>query len=129
MVQHEEELAAYWHRVIETRLVAVRDRAQPNRVADLRSVLRAARESPSRTAAVVPSNEPPVLLPDIAELWSREVDYADTAATVALESSLADAEQRLAAYRLQLQSSGKALTAELIVRYRETPVLALDLLG
>ncbi len=130
VVQHEEERTAYWHRVIESRLVVVRDRLQPKPpVADLRGVLRAARESPSRTAAIVPSIEAPVLLPDLAEMWSRDVDYADEAASAALEAALAYADQQLTAYRLQLQSSSKAITAELIARYREAPQLALNLLA
>lgn len=129
VVQHEEELAAYWHRIIESRLAVVRDLLPPKPpVADLRGALRAARESPSRTAAIVPGLGRPVVLPDLAEVWSRDVVYADKAASAALEAELTYAEQQLAAYRLQLRSSSMAAHAELIARYREAPHLALHLL-
>jgi hypothetical protein len=130
ILKHEEELAGYWHRVIQSRLLVVRGR-EPVKpaVADLRGVLEAARESPSRTAAILPSVASPMRLPDLAELWSRDVDHADDVAKTQLETALAAAEEQLMAYRVQLHNGSKETTMELLARYREAPRLALDLLA
>jgi hypothetical protein len=129
VIADEEERAAYWRRVIQARLAIVRDRRPDTTpVADLRGVLTEARGSPARTAALGWATDKLVVLPDLAEVWSRPVDYADAAATAVLESELGAAEGLLTAYRLQLHGRIDALTSEVIVRYREAPNLALDLL-
>jgi hypothetical protein len=129
VVTDEEQRAAYWRRIIQARLAVVRARRPPPPpVADLRGVLIDARGSPARMAALAWSADVLVHLPDLAEVWSRAVDYSDDVATTVLESELSDAEDRLTAYRLELHGRIDALTAEVIVRYREAPNLALDLL-
>jgi hypothetical protein len=67
-------------------------------------------------------------LPDLAELWSRQVDPGDPTATARLESDLAAAEERLSACRRELHRRIDHATHELIARYREQPMLALQIL-
>ena len=72
--------------------------------------------------------ESSIALPDLAELWAREIGTDGDQARQALAVELREAEEQVAAYRTYLQECSDAVTAELIARYREGPHLALDLL-
>ena len=127
----EESNVSYWRRIIQARLDVVRagnDLVSEN----LKPVLTDARVGAGRQALVqvMPDSTamdiPP--LPDLAGLWERQVDPADTEALAQLESDLAAAEQQLSAYRAALHTRLGAATAELIARYREEPQLCLTAL-
>ena len=133
---HEESRVSYWRRLIQARLDVLRDddgqTPQPldrDKVERLRGVLAEARPGESRQAlvSIVPIDDIPPL-PDLEELWSREVRPEDPAHSAALLKDLAFAELQLSAYRTALHARLGAATHELIARYREDPSLCLTAL-
>jgi hypothetical protein len=130
-VSAEEGRVSYWRRLIQARLDVVSD---VDRVADptsherFRSVFAESR-SASRQALVnvVPVDDVPPL-PDLEELWVRELRPYDSRHTARLRRDLAHAELQLSAYRAALHRKLSAATQELIARYREDPSLALTAL-
>jgi hypothetical protein len=126
----EETRVSYWRRIIQARLDVIRsDVPDSERVADLTRVLTDARSSVHRLAHidVQPIDDIPPL-PDLAEVWSRQVDRTDARALARLEKDLSAAEQKLSTYRRELHRRIDLVTNELIARYREQPLLALQIL-
>ncbi len=126
----EETRVSYWRRIIQARLDVVRsDVPDSERVADLTRVLTDARGSVRRLAHidVQPVDDIPPL-PDLAEIWSRQVDRSDPRALARLERDLSAAEQELSTFRRELHRRIDLVTNELIARYREQPLLALQIL-
>jgi hypothetical protein len=126
----EETKVSYWRRIIQARLDLVRsDVTDHSPVADLTRVLTEGRSSVHRLAHIdaqpVDGVEP---LPDLAEVWGRVVDPDDEVGKLRLESDLSEAEQELSGYRRELHRRIDLMTAELIARYREQPLLALQIL-
>jgi hypothetical protein len=64
-------------------------------------------------------------LPVLAEMWVSEVDPRDEVAVADALERLATAERQLTTYRRALHECIDEATAELIVRYRADPTLAL----
>ena len=130
MLGEEETLVSYWRRIIQARLDVVRTQeCDRERVADLARVLTDARGSVRRLAHIDArpvDGVPP--LPDLVEIWSRQVDCADQTAAARLERDLLAAEQQLSAFRRELHRRIDLVTDELIARYREQPSLALQIL-
>lgn len=129
-LQEEETKVSYWRRIIQARLDLVRlDQPDSDPVADLRRVLTDARSSVHRLAHVdaQPVDDVPPL-PDLAEIWGRVVDPADPAAVAALDEDLSTAERELSGFRRELHRRIDLITDELIARYREQPLLALQIL-
>ena len=127
---NEETRVSYWRRIIQARLdVVLSESADGDRVADLRRVLTDARSSVHRLAHidVRPVDDVPPL-PDLAEIWSRQVDRSDPVAFAKLEADLTAAEKELSTYRHELHRRIDLVTNELIARYREQPLLALQIL-
>jgi len=127
---NEETRVSYWRRIIQARLDVVRSEAPDSeRVADLTRVLTDARSSVHRLAYidVQPIDDIPPL-PDLAEIWSRQVDRSDAPALARLERDLSAAEQELSSFRRELHRRIDLVTNELIARYREQPLLALQIL-
>ncbi len=126
----EETRVSYWRRVIQARLDIVRSPLTARSpVADLARVLTDSRGSRQRLAHLdaVPVDEIPVL-PDLAEVWSRQVDREDDVATARLLRDLERAEKDLSTFRDDLHQRIDHVTTELIARYREEPLLALQAL-
>lgn len=127
---HEETQVSYWRRIIAARLDGTRSRlphAAP--VADLTRVLTRSRSAVSRLAHIdVRPVDDVAPLPDLVEVWSRQVDEGDQAGLVRLEADLRDSEEQLSAYRRELHHRISLVTDELIARYREQPLLALQIL-
>ena len=126
----EETKVSYWRRIIQARLDLVRlDKPDADPVADLRRVLTDATTSRHRLAHIDagPVDDIPPL-PDLAEIWARQVDPADSGSVARLDSDLDAAEKELSAYRRELHSRIDGITDELIARYREQPLLALQIL-
>ncbi len=126
----EETKTAYWRRIISGRLDAVRAGATDREpVADLTGVLREADHALERLGHL---DVPPVdglnPLPDLAEVWGRRVDAADTAGVAALTADLEEATADLDEYREEVLRRAEHVTRELIARYREEPLLALQTL-
>ena len=126
----EETRVSYWRRIIQARLDVARSQA-PNQdpVADLRRVLTDAQSSVHRLAHVdvFPIDDIPPL-PDLSEVWARQVDRSDPAATERLVLDLITAEDKLSNFRRELHRRIDLVTTELIARYREQPLLALQIL-
>jgi hypothetical protein len=127
---HEETQVSYWRRIIQARLDVVRSHMTDHSpVADLTRVLTDSRSAVTRLAHidVQPVDDIPPL-PDLAEVWSRQVDRHDPVAMTGLEEDLGEAEEELSAYRRELHHRLDLVTDELIARYREQPLLALQIL-
>ena len=127
---NEETRVSYWRRIIQARLdVVLSESPDGDRVADLTRVLTDARSSVHRLAHidVQPVDDVPPL-PDLAEIWSRQVDRSDPVAFAKLEADLTAAEAELSTYRRELHRRIDRVTDELIARYREQPLLALQIL-
>jgi hypothetical protein len=126
----EETKSAYWRRIIGGRLDAVRSGAAYRApVADLTGVLREADHALERLAHLdIPPVDALHPLPDLAEVWSRRVDTADTDGVAALTADLGEATADLDEYREEVLRRAEHVTRELIARYREEPLLALQTL-
>ena len=125
-----ETKVSYWRRIIQARLDLVRlDRVDADPVADLRRVLTDANSSRQRLAYIDarPVDAVPPL-PDLAEIWGRFVDPDDAEEVARLDRDLDAAERELSAYRRELHGRIDGITDELIARYREQPLLALQIL-
>jgi hypothetical protein len=126
----EETRVSYWRRIIQARLDLVRSHVPAgDPVADLARVLTDARSSVHRLAHidVRPVDDVPPL-PDLAEMWSRQIDRSDAVSLARLDRDLTAAEQELSTYRRELHHRIDLVTDELIARYREQPLLALQIL-
>jgi len=130
MLGDEETRVAYWRRIIRGRLDAVRaGGADREPVADLTGVLHQADTAIARLGAIdVPPVDDLSPLPDLAEVWSRRVDTADEAAVAGLVEDLDEAATELDDYRAEVLRRAETVTRELIARYREEPLLALQTL-
>lgn len=133
-LQAEEGKVSYWRRILQARLDLVRvgtERGAGGALdqARLRPLLTDERVAAGRTALteVLPVDDIPPL-PDLAELWEREVDASDLDGQCSLERDLATAEAQLSAYRAALHRRLGGATGELIARYRELPALCLSAL-
>ena len=126
----EETRVSYWRRIIQARLDVVRlRRPDADPVADLTRVLTDATASVHRLAHIDVQPIDDVLpLPDLAEIWSRQVDTHDELSLARLETDLARAETDLSRFRRELHRRIDLVTNELIARYREQPLLALQIL-
>jgi hypothetical protein len=127
----EEDKVSYWRRILQARLDVVVSGAG-GRSADherLAPVLTTERVSAGRAALVrvlAVDGIPP--LPQLAELWDRQVDPADGPARAAFARDLQAAERELSTYRAALHDRLTEVTGELIARYRDSPALCLTAL-
>jgi hypothetical protein len=127
----EESRVSYWRRILQARLDLVRavmDGQSPG-VDGVRGLLADGRLGGGRLAMVeiTPTDDLPPL-PDLAELWLRDVVDGDHRHNQALAHDLAKAERELSAYRAALHRRLAAATGELIARYREDPLQCLSAL-
>ena len=126
----QETRVSYWRRIIQARMDVVRsDVTDHSPVKDLAKVLTEATSAHRRLAhmAVLPVDDIPPL-PDLAEVWARQVPTNDPPASAKLLADLAAAEDQLSAFRTELFRAIDVATTELIARYREQPLLALQIL-
>ena len=130
-LQAEENKVSYWRRILQARLDVVREGRTAGGTAALspsalRPVLTDERVGSGRRALVqvLPVDDIPPL-PDLADLWERQVAPTDVEGLTALEEDLAAAEHQLSEYRHALHGRLEQATTELIARYREQPDLCL----
>ena len=126
----QETRVSYWRRIIQARLDVLRsDVTDHSPVTDLAKVLTEATSAHRRLAhiSVLPIDDIPPL-PDLAEVWARQVAPGDTVATAKLVTDLESAEEQLSKFRSELFRGIDVATNELIARYREQPLLALQIL-
>ncbi len=125
----EVEKVTYWRLVIRSRADRQRaGRALSAGAPEMRRVLADARRSRARIAVAPGGPAEPETLPDLVELYGRQIDPGDDTSVARLERDLADAEGALSRYRSEVQARVDDVTQQLIVRYREAPALALLLL-
>ena len=131
-LQAEEGNVSYWRRIVQARLDVVREGLTKGgtRALDataLRPVLTDARIGSGRKAFVqiLPIDDIPPL-PNLAELWEREVETQDADGVVALLEDLTEAERQLSSYRSALHTRLSEATDELIARYRGDPAACLS---
>ena len=127
----EENRVSYWRRLIQARmdLLELSSDPDPVRLERLGQALTETRVGTGRQALieVLPVDDVPPL-PDLGELWAREVDSSDEQAVASLKRDLSFAELQLSAYRGALHRRLSGATGELIARYREEPTLCLSAL-
>lgn len=138
----EEARVSYWRRLVQARIdvLAAQSSDTPgtaasrglardsDRVERLRGVLSEPRPVDGRTALVSVEIDDVLPLPDLEELWAREVPPGDCDAMRTLNTDLGIAELQLSAYRGALHRQLAAATQELVARYFEDPKLCLDAL-
>ena len=135
-LQTEETRVSYWRRLVQARLDVLESQdtgrgaaAVHDRVQRLRQVLSPKGPSPSRMSHVdiFPADDTPPL-PDLGELWSREIPETDEAALHQMRQDLGIAELQLSTYRSELHRRLGAATGELVTRYNEDPTLCFGVL-
>ena len=129
----EEGRVSYWRRLIQARMDVVAglssgSGADPNAHERLREMLAQSRTSTRHAVVEMVSGDDIPPLPDLADLWARQVHPYDQRETERLQRDLGHAELQLSAYRLALHRKLAQATGELIARYRENPSLALTAL-
>lgn len=126
----EEERISYWRRLIHARVDLIKAGTVGDSPIDVDALGRVLGDTGSGQVREqllrVRAAEPLPDLPDLAGVWVVPADASETDA--ALER-LGAAEATLTSYRRALHERIDEATAELIVRYREDPVRALDVLA
>jgi len=129
-LQAEETRVSYWRRIVQARLDVIESHGTDQEpVVKLRKVLVDAAGSHRRIQHLSVGqvdDVPP--LPDLSELWDRQVDPTNTAKMAKLSKDLRGAEHELSVLRTELFRRIDGVTGELIARYREDPSLALAIL-
>ena len=128
----EEHRVSYWRRILQARLDLVvsgttRHGVDHERLAPLLTTGRV--DAGRRVLSSVVQGDggiPP--LPQLEELWQRQVAPDDATGRRAFEDDLRVAEQQLSAYRTALHDRIGRATGELIARYRDAPELCLSAL-
>ncbi len=128
----EEHRVSYWRRILQARLDLVasgttRKGVDHERLTPLLTTQRVGAGRRALTTVVQGDGGIPPL-PQLEELWQRQVDPEDDDARGAFEDDLRVAEQQLSAYRAALHVRIGQATGELIARYRESPELCLSAL-
>ena len=128
----EEDRVSYWRRLVHARIDVLTAESQsevPLTVADLVRVLGDTGSGRGRAALLrIQAAEPLPELPEVAEIWSDEVDPHDEPAVAEALDRLRGAEQQLTAYRRALHERIGAATEQLIEHYRDNPSAALSLI-
>ena len=128
-LREEEDRISYWRRVIHARVDLIRDGALRDTRIDVGALARVLGDTGTgrmrQALHRVHAAEPLPDLPDLEHVWITPRDESET--TMALER-LSAAERTLTQYRRSLHERIDEATAELIVRYRESPSLALEVL-
>lgn len=129
-LSHEETQVSYWRRIVQGRLEVVGSHEpEPPRVAELGEIMAGAERAITRGAFVdveAIDDDPP--LPELAEIWARRTDPSDTKARQALLDDLNTAEARLSSYRRHIHELLDGVVDELVARYHDQPLLALQIL-
>jgi hypothetical protein len=128
----EEHRVSYWRRILQARLDLVTSGTTGRGVDHerLTPLLTTERVGAGRRAltSVVQGDGGIPPLPQLEQLWQRQVSPDDDAGRRAFEDDLRMAEQDLSAYRSALHDRIGRATGELIARYREAPDLCLSAL-
>jgi hypothetical protein len=131
-LNHEEEKASYWRRLVHARLDLIEAESHSSGVLSFEDLVRVLGETGSgqtRHALLrVRPADPLPELPVLEEMWVNDIDPHDEAAVAEALATLRSAERQLTAYRHALHERIEEATSELIVRYKADPVSALTAL-
>ena len=127
----EEDRVSYWRRLVHARLDVLEAGARTDGALSLEDLVRVLGDTGSGRArevllTIAPA-EPLPELPVLDEMWT-EIDPHDEEAFAEASERLRAAERQLSEYRRSLHQCIDDATSELMVRYREDPVLALSAL-
>lgn len=127
-LSEEESRVSYWRRLIQARLDIIRagagSGATPDAAALRRLLSREQLRRRHETFVEVGSGEDLPALPNLSELWERDLTAGDIDIPLLL-ADLSAAERQLSDYRRRLHRRIDDATAELVARYRERPALAM----
>jgi hypothetical protein len=127
----EETRVSYWRRLVQARLdlFGLGVGSDDVRLDQLRLALSETRVGLGRMAYVeVEVGDTDAPMPDLDELWARDVAVDNPEELATLQADLTQAEGQLSAFRAALHDRLDRATRELIARYRENPRLALTAL-
>ncbi|HEY9566102.1 MAG TPA: hypothetical protein VIR30_20255 [Nocardioides sp.] len=128
----EEDRVSYWRRLAHARIDILQAEASTDGTLSMQQLVRVLGDTGShttRTALVsISAAEALPELPALEEMWVTEVDPHDADQIADALSRLRAAEVQLTEYRRALHERLDEATGELIVRYREEPTRALDVL-
>ena len=128
----EEDRISYWRRVTHARIDVLEAQSHSQGVLGFADLVRALGDTGTgrsrRALARFRPSGPLPELPQLADMWTEQVDPHDGDALADALDRLRSAEQQLTAYRHALHERLDEATAELIVRYRRDPAIALTAL-
>lgn len=128
----EEEKVSYWRRLAHARIDVLEAGAHNDGNLSFRDLVRALGDTGTgqtrRFLASVRAADSLPDLPDLAQMWTAEVDHRDPVQVADALDRLQFAEGQLTLYRRALHSRIDEASTELIRRYRENPLLALSIL-
>jgi len=128
-LRDEEERISYWRRLIHARVDLIHAGTLADSPIDVDALGRVLGDTGSGRARAalhrVRAAEPLPDLPDLTDVWVIPTDAEQIEETLA---GLTSAERTLTAYRRALHERIDEATAELILRYRDDPKRALDIL-
>lgn len=128
-LRDEEERISYWRRLVHARQDLIRAGNLADSPVDVDALGRVLGDTGAGRGRAalhrVRASDPLPDLPDAEAVWVTPRDASETEEAL---DRLKAAEERLTHYRRALHDRIDEATAELIVRYREDPVRALDIL-
>jgi hypothetical protein len=132
-LRNEADRVSYWRRVAHGRIDLLAEQQRSGAALTHQQLTKALADTGTgRNRAglmTIEAAEPLPDLPELDEVWSAHVDPNDDAAAEEFLGRLRVAEQQLNDYRNALHRRVDEATAELIKRYRDNPVSALELIG
>lgn len=128
----EEDRVSYWRRLAHARIDVLEAESHTEgtlSIDDLVRVLGDTGSGQTRRALIrVKAADPLPDLPELSEMWVTEVDPHDPDQVADAIERVRAAERQLTEYRRALHERIDEATGELITRYRESPVRALEIL-
>ena len=131
-LEAEEDRVSYWRRLVHARIDVLEAESGTGHTLGIDELVRVLGDTGSgrsRHALVsFRAADPLPELPVLAEMWVTEVDPQDPGQVADALDRLRTAEQQLTTYRRALHDRIEEATRELILRYRENPLAALDVI-
>lgn len=128
----EEDKVSYWRRLAHARIDVLEAGAHSEGNLSFGDLVRALGDTGSGQArgqlASIRAGDPLPDLPDLADMWAKEVDPHDPEQVADAVERIRSAVEQLTRYRRALHARIDEASAELIRRYREDPLLALSIL-
>lgn len=128
----EEDKVSYWRRLAHARIDVLTAGAHNEGNLSFSDLVRALGDTGAgrsrRFLATVRAADPLPDLPDLAQMWAKEVDLHNPAQVADALERIHTAVEQLTFYRRALHSRIDEASAELIRRYRANPLLAISIL-